>query len=87
MDKASPHYRSRKAREYFDRHKDSLIPACLPTASPEFMVMEEVWNMAKRDLLVLKHYPSFSDFKKSISCYFRTKRFSLDMGNYLLREV
>ena len=87
LDKASPHYRSRKVREYFDRHKDTLIPVCLPTASPEFMVMEEVWNMAKRDLLVLNYYPSFSDFKKSISCYFRTKRFNLNMRNYLLREV
>ena len=54
-DKAvSPHHRSRKAREargYFDRHKDTLIPAYLPTASPEFMMLEEVWNMAKRDML------------------------------------
>ena len=87
LDKASPHYRSRKVKEYFDDHKDSLIPVYLPTASPEFMVMEEVWNMAKRDLLVPKHYPSFSDFKNRISGYFRTKRFSLDMRNYLLRDV
>ena len=88
MDKAvSPHYRSRKVREYFDRHKDALIPVYLPTASPEFMVMEEVWNMAKRDLLVLKYYPSFSDFKNSISGYFRTKRFNLNMRNYLLKTV
>ena len=88
MDRASPHYRSRKVREYFDRHKDALIPVCLPpTASPEFMVMEEVWNMAKRDLLVLKHYPSFSDFKDKMSQYFRTKRFNLNMRNYLLRGV
>ena len=88
LDKAvSPHYRSRKAREYFDRHKDALIPVYLPTASPEFMVMEEVWNMAKRDLLLLKYYPSFEDFIYKVSCYFRTKRFNLDMRNYLLREV
>ncbi len=39
MDKASPH-RSRKVRGYFDRHKNSLIPVYLPTASPEFMVMK-----------------------------------------------
>lgn len=87
MDKASPHYRSKRVRDYFDRHKDALIPVYLPTASPEFMILEEVWNIAKRDLLVLKYYPSFSDFKKSISRYFRTKRFNLDMRNYLLREV
>jgi transposase len=87
MDKASPHYRSRKVRDYFDRHKDTLIPVYLPTASPEFMVMEGMWNIAKRDLLVLKHYPSFSDFKNRISGYFRTKKFNLDMRNYLLRDV
>jgi hypothetical protein len=27
--------------EYFDEHKYSLIPVWLPTASPEFMVLEE----------------------------------------------
>jgi len=88
MDKAvSPHYRSRKVIKYFEENKDTLIPIYLPTASPEFMVMEEIWNMAKRDMLVLKHYPTFSDFKKNISCYFRTKRFNLNMRNYLLRAV
>ena len=87
MDKASPHYRSRKVRHYFDRHKDTLIPVYLPTASPEFMVMEEVWNIAKKDLLVLKHYPSFTDFICKVSCYFRTKRFNLNMRNYLLKTV
>ena len=87
LDKASPHYKSKKVRDCFDRHKDTLIPVYLPTASPEFMVMEEIWNIAKRDMLVLKYYPTFSDFKKNISRYFRTKRFSLNMRNYLLREV
>ncbi len=87
MDKASPHYRSRKVTGYFEHNKDTLIPVYLPTPTPEFMVMEEVWNMAKNDLLVLKHYSSFDDFRKKISSYFRTKRFGLDMRNYLLRGV
>jgi hypothetical protein len=42
MDKASPYYRSKKVRTYFERNKDTIIPVYLPTASPEFMVMEEV---------------------------------------------
>lgn len=87
MDKASPHYRSRKVKDYIEENKDTLIPVYLPTASPEFMILEEVWNIAKQDLLVLKYYPSFDDFKKKISMYFRTKRFSLNMRNYLLRDV
>ncbi len=87
MDKASPHYKSKKVRAYFDNHKDALIPVYLPTASPEFMVMEEVWNIAKGDLLILKYYSSFADFKEKITRYFRTKRFGLDMMNYLLRNT
>ncbi len=59
----------------------------LPDESPEFMIMEEVWNIDKRDLFVLKYYPSFADLMNKISQYFRIKRFNLDMRNYLLREV
>ena len=87
MDKASPHYKSKKVLKYFEENKDTLISVYLPTASPEFMVMEEVWNIAKRDLFVLQYYASFADLKNKISWYSRTKRFNLDMRNYLLREV
>ena len=87
MDKASPHYKSKKVLKYFERNKDTIIPVYLPTASPEFMVMEEVWNIAKRDLLILKYYSSFADFKNKVYIYFRTKRFHLYMSNYLLRMV
>jgi hypothetical protein len=85
--KASPHYRSRKVIKYLEENKDILIPIYLPTASPEFMVMEEVWNIAKRDLFVLKYHASFTDLKEKISRYFRTKRIGLYMRNYLLRDV
>ena len=87
MDKASPHYKSRRVKDYFEENKDTLIPAYLPTASPEFMILEEVWNIAKQDLLLLKYYSSFDEFKEKISLYFRTKRFGLNMRNYLLRDV
>ena len=87
MDKASPHYKSKKVQKYFEENIDTLIPVYLPTASPEFMVIEEVWNMTKRDLLILQYYQSFADLKNKISKYFRTKRFNLDMRNYLLRDV
>lgn len=87
MDKASPHYKSKNIIRYFEENKDTLVPVYLPTASPEFMVMEEIWNIAKRDLFVLKYYSSFEDLKNKISKYFRTKRFNLDMKNYLLRNT
>jgi hypothetical protein len=62
-----------------------LIPVYLPTASPEFMVLE-IWHIAKNDLLVLQYYSSFTDFRNKISTYFRTKRFDLDMRNYLVGD-
>ena len=81
----TPHFKSRRVKDYLEENRDTLIPVDIPTASPEFMMLEEVWNMAKRDLLGLQHYSSFEDFKQRISCYFRTKRFGLNMRNYLLR--
>ena len=60
LDKAVQHYRSQKVKQYFDKHKNSLIPVWLPTASPEFMVLEECWNISKDDLLVMKYYRSFT---------------------------
>ncbi len=47
MDKASQHHKSKKVMAYFEENKDTLILAYLPTATPEFMVMEEMWNIAK----------------------------------------
>jgi hypothetical protein len=64
-----------------------LIPVYLPTASPEFMVMEEIWHISKNDLLVSQYYSSFTNFINKISSYFRTKRFNLDMRNYLLARI
>ncbi|HSF49434.1 MAG TPA: hypothetical protein VLA74_01630 [Nitrososphaeraceae archaeon] len=85
--KAKQYYRSKKVLEYFADNRDSLIPVYLPTASPEFMVLEEIWDIAKNDLLVLQHYSSFIEFRNKISSYFRTKRFNLNMRNYLLAKI
>lgn len=79
LDKAKQHYRSRKVLKYFAENKDSLIPVHLPTASREFMVLEEIWYISKNDLLVLKYYSSFTEFRNKISSYFRAKRFTLNM--------
>ena len=87
LDKANPHYKSRKVRGYFERHNESLIPYWLPTASPEFMALETCWEISKNNLLVLSYYPSFNNFTDKIAEYFRTKRFNLNMRNYLLASA
>ena len=87
LDKAPQHHKSQKIRHYFEKYKDVLIPVWLPTASPEFMVLEECWNISKHDLLVLAYYSSFTEFRKRIKKYIRTKRFKLNMHAYLTRSV
>jgi hypothetical protein len=87
LDKAPQHYRSHKIWQYFEEHKNNLIPIWLPTASPEFMVLEECWNISKKDLLILKYYQSFTNFRKKIGKYFRTNHFNLNMRNYLVRSM
>jgi transposase len=84
LDKAPQHYKSNKVRQYFEQHRDDFVPVWLPTASPEFMALEQCWNISKKDLLVLTHYPSFTNFRKKIGQYFRTKHFNLNMRNYLV---
>jgi transposase len=79
MDNASSHYKSKKVRKYFEENKNTLIPAYFQAALPEFMVIEEVWHIAKQDLSVTDYYSSFADLKNKISIYFRTKRFNFDM--------
>jgi hypothetical protein len=86
LDKAPQHYKSHKVKQYLKNHKQDLVPIWLPTASPEFMVLEGCWNISKNDLLVLTYYPyyqSFIDFRTKIARYFRTKRFKLNIRNYL----
>jgi transposase len=87
LDKAPQHYKSHKIKQYLRKHKQDLIPVWLPTASPEFMVLEECWSISKKDLLVLTYYSSFTDFRKEIIQYFRTMHFNLNMQNYLVRDM
>ena len=75
---------SKKVQEYLE-NKDAVRIVCLPKGSPEFNVVEECWRQGKHDLLVSKYYPKFTDLKSTISRYYRTRRFNLDVVKYLLR--
>ncbi len=85
LDKATQH-QTEEVLSYFEAHEDTLVPIWVPKASPEFMPLEECWNISKDDLLVLRYYSWFPDFKERIGEYFRTKRFHLNVANYLLAE-
>jgi transposase len=83
-DRAVQH-RSKKVLEYLQENRDSLRIIYLPKGSPQFNAVEECWRQGKYDLLVSKYYPKFTDLKSSISKYYRTRRFNLDIVKYLLR--
>ena len=83
-DRARQH-RSKKVREYLEENKDAVRTVYLPKGSPEFNAVEECWRQGKCDLLVSKYYPKFTDLKSTISRYYRTRRFNLDVVKYLLR--
>ena len=83
-DRARQH-QSKKVREYIKENNDSIKIFYLPKGSPEFNAVEECWRQGKYDLLVSKYYPKFTDLKSTISRYYRTRRFNLDIVKYLLR--
>jgi hypothetical protein len=85
LDKATQH-QTEEVLSYFEAHEDTLVPIWEPTASPEFMPLEEAWHISKDDLLVLQTYSSFEEFRQRIGEYFRTKRFHLDITDYLTTE-
>lgn len=76
---------SKKVMEYLEENKDAIRIAYLPKGPPEFNAVEECWRQGKHDLLVSKYYPKFTDLKSTISRYYRTRRFNLNVVKYLLR--
>ncbi len=85
-DRARQHL-SKKVQEYLKENNDSIRIIYLPKGSPEFNAVEECWRQGKHDLLVSKYYPKFIDLKSSVSKYYRTRRFNLDIVKYLSRKV
>ena len=57
-----------------------------PVGSPEFDAVEECWRQGKYRILST-YYPMFADLKDTISYYYRTTRFNLDIVKYLMRII
>lgn len=85
VDRARQH-KSKKVHEHLEKNRDCIRLVYLPKGSPEFSAVEECWRQGKYDLLVSRYYPRFTDLKKVIAEYYRTRRFNLDIVRYLLRD-
>jgi transposase len=79
----APWHKGKDVRKFFEKNKASILPVFFPKCSPEFNAVEECWRQGKGDILGSIYPPSFEELKKGISRYYRTKRFHLDVVNYL----
>ncbi|MGA8911895.1 MAG: transposase [Nitrososphaeraceae archaeon] len=87
LDRAAQHYRSSKVKKHLEESKGVIRVEYLPKGSPGLSAVEECWRQGKDELLVSRYYSKFRNLKKTIAEYYRTKRFRLDITNYLLRSI
>ena len=85
VDRATPHC-SRITRMFVAQNKDTLRLEYFPVGSPEFNAVEECWRQGKYQILS-SYYPLFGFLKDTISYYYRTTRFNLDIVKYLKRST
>ena len=79
----APWHKSEGVKKFFEKNKDSILPVLFPKCSPEFNAVEECWRQGKDCIVGSTYPPSFEELKRRISRYYRTKRFHLDIINYL----
>jgi transposase len=88
MDKAKQHYDTNIVTEYLKKNRRTLRVRWIPTASPEFNMLEECWREGEKDHLArLPIFPTtLNELKSILTKYYRTRRFSphLDMKRFLL---
>jgi transposase len=87
LDKARQHRKTKIVTDYLRKNRKTLRVRWIPTASPEFDMMEECWRQGEKDLSALPVFPtSIEQLKKFLAKYYRTRRFHLDMRSFLLTD-
>lgn len=79
----APWHTSDRVEKYLRKHRRSIKPVRFPTCSPELNPAEECWNQGKEDLLGSTVPTSFREMKREVSEYYRTRRFNLNIINYI----
>jgi len=83
LDKASYHKKSLRTKKFLKQHRHVIKVRWFPSGFPDANPAEETWRQGKNDTLGTTFYPTFNEFKKATSKYYRTKRFKLDLYKYL----
>ena len=83
LDRSGPHYRDGEVRKFLMENSDCIEVIWFPRARPELNPVEECWRQSKDIVLANRVYPSFDEMKRRISRILRTRRFKLNIVEYL----
>jgi transposase len=86
VDRATPHC-SKITTRFLDENKDTIRLEYFPVGSPEFNAVEECWRQEGKYHILSTYYSLFNFLKNTISYYYRTTRFNLNIVKYLLRSM
>ena len=79
----APWHRSYKVERFLKKNRRRIRPVMFPSCSPELNPVEECWNIGKEHLLGSTVPVSFDKMRKGVSEYYRTKKFHLNIINYI----
>ena len=83
LDRATYHKKSELVKAYLRLHRETIRVRWFAAGFPESNPLEECWRQGKGSDLLSAFPESFDQFKKNIATYYRTKRFKLNLYNYL----
>jgi len=80
----APWHTSKITTKFLKQNKDVIKIKWFPKGFPESNPVEECWQQGKYDdELGAKFHVTYAIFQKAVSTYYRTKRFKLNLYNYL----
>lgn len=83
LDRATYHKTNEEVKKYFRKHRKTVRLRWFPPSFPEANPLEECWRQGKDEVLGSTFHENFADFKKTTATYYRTRRFKLNLYNYL----
>jgi len=82
LDRSTAH-RNEDVERWLKANRKAVKVKWLPTARPELNPVEECWNLLKDELVANRLHSTFEEMKRAIGTRVRTKRFKLNLINYL----
>ncbi len=82
LDRSKAH-RNKEVERWLKTNRETIKVKWFPVARPELNPVEECWNLLKNELQANILYPTFEEMKMTIREKMRTKKFKLNLINYL----